>query len=262
MPINKKKISELPLTQTLVGLYTIGVDALNRSVKVSLEFLKTAADSATSAATAAQQATAAATAATTAANTATSNANSATTNANNATTAANTAAGKATTEAGKATTAATAANNAADNANTKAALADTKAEEAEAATEATQQATAAAEQVTAEMQSLIGTISPTGIDVEYPAVITFRNNVPEKIGYTLTPSVSRRNVLFLGDNNAVKVLPDGTFIVNKPGVSTIHVIPTENTTIYKTIQITVVEPSLRKVGSVLRLMGNGSLRLT
>lgn len=42
--IKKKKISELPLAQSLVGLFTIGVDAANRSVKVSLEFIKTAYD--------------------------------------------------------------------------------------------------------------------------------------------------------------------------------------------------------------------------
>ena len=40
MGVKKIKISALPLADTLVGLYTIGVNALNKSVKVSLEFLK------------------------------------------------------------------------------------------------------------------------------------------------------------------------------------------------------------------------------
>ena len=56
MGVKKIKISALPLADTLVGLYTIGVNALNKSVKVSLEFLKTAADKANDAATAANKA--------------------------------------------------------------------------------------------------------------------------------------------------------------------------------------------------------------
>jgi hypothetical protein len=56
MALKKIKISELPLADTLKGLYTIGIDALNRSVKVSLEFVKKAADRANEAADKAQKA--------------------------------------------------------------------------------------------------------------------------------------------------------------------------------------------------------------
>lgn len=69
MGVKKIKISALPLADTLVGLYTIGVNALNKSVKVSLEFLKTAADKANDAATAANKAKTAAETATEAAKT-------------------------------------------------------------------------------------------------------------------------------------------------------------------------------------------------
>lgn len=47
MPIRKKKISELTLADSMVGLYTIGVKMVNgvqTSVKVSLEFIKKAYD--------------------------------------------------------------------------------------------------------------------------------------------------------------------------------------------------------------------------
>lgn len=47
MPIKKKKISELTLADSMVGLYTIGVKMINgvqTSVKVSLEFIKNAYD--------------------------------------------------------------------------------------------------------------------------------------------------------------------------------------------------------------------------
>ena len=80
--MKKIKISALPEGDSLEGLYTIGTDANNESVKVSLEFVETAAEAA----------------------------NTAADNATNAASAANTA-------ADNATTAASAANTAADNAN-------------------------------------------------------------------------------------------------------------------------------------------------
>jgi len=268
MAIKKKKISEFPLAETLVGLFTIGVDKLNKSVKVSLEFLKTAADSATSAATAANTAKTNADKAATAANNAAKSADAATTKAdtataaaNKATTAANTAASNANTKANAADGAATAANQAASNANAKATEAGSKAADASSAASAALQTTSEARATIVRLeeleQSLVGQYKmiPTDMVLEYPSRITLRN--------TLLPTNTGRNVLFLGDDNAVSVVPDGGIIVRKPGISKIHVIPTENTTIYKTIQITVVEPTLRKVKtSSLRLMGNGTFRLT
>lgn len=57
MAEKKIKISQLPIADTLEGLYTIGVNALNKSVKVSLQFLKTAADRADTSAKKADEAT-------------------------------------------------------------------------------------------------------------------------------------------------------------------------------------------------------------
>ena len=42
--IKKIKISKLPLVSSFTGLFTIGVDKDNKSVKIGLEFIKTAAD--------------------------------------------------------------------------------------------------------------------------------------------------------------------------------------------------------------------------
>lgn len=227
MGVKKIKISALPLADTLVGLYTIGVNALNKSVKVSLEFLKTAADKANDAATAANKAKTAAETATEA-----------------ATTAANTA-------------------------NSKAALADQKATAADNAAnlagETAEEARATIVRLEELEESLVGQYKmiPTGMNLDYPPRITFRNTVPRRITYELLPTNTGRNVLFLGDDNAVSVQPDGSLTVNRTGISKIHVIPTENTSIYRTIQITVAEPELRRVKSnSLRLMGNGSFRLT
>lgn len=276
MGVKKIKISALPLADTLVGLYTIGVNALNKSVKVSLEFLKTAADKANDAATAANKAKTAAETATEAAKTATKNANTATEAANtaakNATdkaTAADTAAKNANTKADAADKAASAATTAANTANSKAALADQKATAADNAAnlagETAEEARATIVRLEELEESLVGQYKmiPTGMNLDYPPRITFRNTVPRRITYELLPTNTGRNVLFLGDDNAVSVQPDGSLTVNRTGISKIHVIPTENTSIYRTIQITVAEPELRRVKSnSLRLMGNGSFRLT
>lgn len=276
MGVKKVKISALPLADTLVGLYTIGVNALNKSVKVSLEFLKTAADKANDAATAANKAKTAAETATEAAKTATKNANTATEAANtaakNATdkaTAADTAAKNANTKADAADKAAGAATTAANTANSKAALADQKATAADNAAnlagETAEEARATIVRLEELEESLVGQYKmiPTGMNLDYPPRITFRNTVPRRITYELLPTNTGRNVLFLGDDNAVSVQPDGSLTVNRTGISKIHVIPTENTSIYRTIQITVAEPELRRVKSnSLRLMGNGSFRLT
>ena len=276
MGVKKIKISALPLADTLVGLYTIGVNALNKSVKVSLEFLKTAADKANDAATAANKAKTAAETATEAAKTATKIANTATEAANtaakNATdkaTAADTAAKNANTKADAADKAAGAATTAANTANSKAALADQKATAADNAAnlagETAEEARATIVRLEELEESLVGQYKmiPTGMNLDYPPRITFRNTVPRRITYELLPTNTGRNVLFLGDDNAVSVQPDGSLTVNRTGISKIHVIPTENTSIYRTIQITVAEPELRRVKSnSLRLMGNGSFRLT
>ncbi len=87
MSDKKIKISELPLAQTLAGLYTIGVDSLNKSVKVSLTWLKTASEGLVEAINMA--------------NTAASSASVAVNSANQAASSANTAADKANTAADK-----------------------------------------------------------------------------------------------------------------------------------------------------------------
>jgi hypothetical protein len=262
MAIRKIKISVLPLAQSLIGLFTIGVDAAGESVKVALQFLKDAADSAITSATsannaastantaaaAANQAREAANAAAASANTAATNANTAKDAANTAAAAANTAKDAANAAATAATTAKNAANAAANNAN----------QQAEAAYDTIVRMEDLADSLVAQYKAI-----PTAIELDYPKMVTYRNTVMGRIGYTLLPTNTGRNVLFLGDNNAVTVMPDGGFIINKPGVSRIFVIPTENTNIYKTIEITVAIPGLRKVkANALRFMGNGNLRLT
>ena len=188
----------------------------------------------------------------------------------------------------KATEAAKKANDAAALANEKAVAADTAAGRVNAAitqantaaANAQQQATAAGETTTAALEKLVDmnaalarleeleqTITakdrkqPTGMTLEFPKKITKGNKDIQRIKATLSPAGTGNNVLFLGDDKAVSVAPDGFLTVNGIGTSKIHVIPTENTGIYRTIDIEVVSQSVRLcTKSTLRLTANGKFR--
>ena len=220
----KRRISELPICETFKGLFTIGVDALNHSVKVSLEFIdKTVSTLKSSVETAIKNAETA----TLSANTAAGNANTATSNA-----------------------------NAATNATLK-------------ATEDCTAATGAANEATEECREIIETASnlealrlfPTSMTLSYPAKLT-RNNKVARINAVLHPDRVYQNVICLGDNRAVSVTPDGFLKVVGKGLSIIHVIPTCNVALYRTIQIEVIEPSIRLVTrESIRFTSNGKFRL-
>lgn len=127
-------------------------------------------------------------------------------------------------------------------------------------------AAAAAEQAVADVQEAIASQSlgiPSSITVEYPQHLTVGNREDSRIVATLYPlATALQNVLFLSDNNAVSVYPDGSIHINKAGRSVVHVVPTMNTALYRTLLITVSEPSVRltKTNSV-RLLSGGTFRL-
>ena len=100
--------------------------------------------------------------------------------------------------------------------------------------------------------------------VDYPQYLTVGNKENNKIVATLYPlATALQNVLFLADNNAVSVYPDGSIHINKAGRSVVHVVPTLNTALYRTLLITVSEPSVRLVTkSIVRLLAGGTFRLT
>lgn len=276
--MKKVKISELPLYQSLRGLFTIGTDAQNRSVKVSLEFIETKTEEAV---TRAQKATSDAVAATEQADIAKKEATE--------------AAGKATTAAGSANEAATKASDAADTALNSAGTADvatrnannaadaaTKAKkEADTATDAAKKATTDADKATEaandaadyatetanstknEVLNTLGILVPTALSVEAPARLTLGNLVKNRIVAVLQPSTAMQNIIYQSDNEAVKVSPDGKITVLRTGTSEVHIIPTCNTALFKTVQIQVTAPTLRMVNTSrqLRLTASGALRL-
>lgn len=282
--MKKVKISELPLHSSLAGLYTIGTDDKNQSVKVSLEFVETetaAAIQRTQEATDeavknAEEATAAAKQAKTEADTATDAAKTATTNANMATLRAKEAAEKADTATANADAATEKANTAADNADTATAAAkeateqtlaakaeaETATANADKATETANTAAADALTVKADILHTLQVLVPTALAVKYPQWITKGNLAEQKITAELTPEDAAKNVIYLSDNKAVTVDPFGRVSVVGTGKSTVHVIPTLNTQLAKTVIIEVGEPSLRMAATAsMRLTSAGAMRL-
>lgn len=214
------RISELPKCTSFKGLWTIGVDIFNKSVKVSLEYIQSVVDGMKSA-------TKDATDAANSANSASQTANNAAQMAQNATSAANTATK--------------------DAENAAAAAIDAK--------ENCEEVIAAA----GELEPL--NLVPTAMTVEYPSNLLVGNMAENFIRASLSPASIKPNVLFLGDNKAVSVTPDGRITILASGVSIIHVIPTCNVALYKTIQIKVSKPTIRLVTlSSIRLTANGNFR--
>lgn len=237
--MKKIKISELPLYSSLKGLFTIGTDANNRSVKVSLEFVE---EQTTEAVKNATTATDAANKATEAAKTATSETQTATKNANTATEAANTAT---------------------KNADAATDAAKTATDEAQAATGEAKTATAAANKATSDVLAAFAGLIPSSLTVKYNERLTLGNIQPVYINAELQPEGTLKNVIFLSDNKAVTVNPDGRVQIVAKGRSVIHVIPTCNTAIAKTIAVTVEEPTMRLVNtrSQMRFTQSGGIRL-
>lgn len=263
--MKKIKISELPLYNSLKGLFTIGTDKDNRSVKVSLEFIEeqtaeavSKADTATNAAIKAKQE----------ADTASQKANDATAAANQAVEQAKTA----TRKAGVATNNAIAAAKAAQNAKRYADEATANAKEAtlsaNQATENTNEAITAAEKATNaavyatdKATKFIERLVPTSLTVKPVPRITIGNVSRVFIDTLLTPENVVKNLIFISDNKAVSVSPDGQITIVGVGRSTVQVIPTLNTALAKVIQVEVGEPTARlNTRSSLRLTSAGTFR--
>lgn len=264
--MKKIKISELPLYQSLKGLFVMGTDVNNRSVKVNLEFIETET---TNAVKASQEATVAAGKAKELADSAATTASRAAQEATKATSTATTAANKASDAAdtainasGQAQAAANKANAASQAAQEAKRYADEATEAAQEAAEKAQEATTAAEKATEKVLETLGIIVPTGLEVECLSRLTSVNVEPVYIKTTLTPETAMKNLIFISDNKSVEVGLDGRLTIVGKGRSRIYVIPTCNTALAKTLLIEVGEPTLRLAShSALRLTQAGAFRL-
>lgn len=276
-----KGVGDLPVATSLDGLLSLPALRFNGGVPEVVEapiskLQDVALDAVSGATKAANEAAAKA-------NTSAGNADKATTTANNAAKNASDAAGAAgtaTEAAKKATDAANGAASNATNAATKASsAADTTNKEASSVNAAKSEALAAAARAsstatTAEaeiekmkqlQESISGaaSLAPTRMELTYTKRITQRNPYVQRIVAKMFPSYSLQNVLFLGDDVAVSVDPAGVVTPLKIGTSRIHVIPTQATHLYKTINVTVQAPSVRLTGGgKIRIDSKGRIRLT
>lgn len=276
-----KGVGDLPVATSLDGLLSLPALRFNGGVpevvEVPISKLQDVALDAVSGATKAANEAAVK------ANTSAGNADKATTAANNAAKSANDAAGTAgaATEAAKkatdaangaasnATNAATKASSAADTANKEASSVNAAKSEALAAAARASSTATTAEAEIEKMKQLQESISgaaslaPTRMELTYTKRITQRNPYVQRIVAKMFPSYSLQNVLFLGDDVAVSVDPAGVVTPLKNGTSRIHVIPTQATHLYKTINVTVQAPSVRLTGGgKIRIDSKGRIRLT
>lgn len=276
-----KGVGDLPVATSLDGLLSLPALRFNGGVPEVVEapiskLQDVALDAVSGATKAANEAAAKA-------NTSAGNADKATTAANNAAKSANDAAGAAgtATEAAKkatdaangaasnATNAATKASSAADTANKEASSVNAAKSEALAAAARASSTATTAEAEIEKMKQLQESISgaaslaPTRMELTYTRRITQRNPYVQRIVAKMFPSYSLHNVLFLGDDVAVSVDPAGVVTPLKIGTSRIHVIPTQATHLYKTINVEVQAPSVRLTGGgKIRVDSKGRIRLT
>ena len=276
-----KGVGDLPVATSLDGLLSLPALRFNGGVPEVVEapiskLQDVALDAVSGATKAANEAAAKA-------NTSAGNADKATTAANNAAKSANDAAGTAgaATEAAKkatesangaasnATNAATKASSAADTANKEASSVNAAKSEALAAAARASSTATTAEAEIEKMKQLQESISgaaslaPTRMELTYTKRITQRNPYVQRIVAKMFPSYSLQNVLFLGDDVAVSVDPAGVVTPLKIGTSRIHVIPTQATHLYKTINVTVQAPSVRLTGGgKIRIDSKDRIRLT
>ena len=276
-----KGVGDLPVATSLDGLLSLPALRFNGGVPEVVEapiskLQDVALDAVSGATKAANEAAVKA-------NTSAGNADKATTAANNAAKSANDAAGTAgaATEAAKkatdaangaasnATNAATKASSAADTANKEASSVNAAKSEALAAAARASSTATTAEAEIEKMKQLQESISgaaslaPTRMELTYTKRITQRNPYVQRIVAKMFPSYSLQNVLFLGDDVAVSVDPAGIVTPLKIGTSRIHVIPSQATHLYKTINVTVQAPSVRLTGGgKIRVDSKGRIRLT
>lgn len=241
-----KGVDELPVVSSLDGVLALPALRMNGGIPEVVEapvnlLQDVAIDAVTDAIKKAADATAKAI-------TATNEAKSATTNATNA---------------------ATKASSAADTANKEAASVNAAKSEALAAAARAGSTATTAEAEIEKMKQLQESISgaaslaPTRMELTYTRRITQRNPYVQRVVAKMFPSYSLQNVLFLGDDVAVSVDPAGVVTPLKIGTSRIHVIPTQATHLYKTINVTVQAPSVRLTGGgKIRVDSKGRIRLT
>ena len=139
---------------------------------------------------------------------------------------------------------------------------------ADAARQSAEVAAQKAEATRALVEELVGVLSsqnlykPTRLEVKSLTEITLTNMAQPQIEVQTLPKFGLGGVLFIGDNKALEITPDGKITPLAVGVSKVNVVATGNTSLYEQLIIAVVPPRIRMAGESMRLDGNGNIRLT
>lgn len=139
---------------------------------------------------------------------------------------------------------------------------------ADAARQSAEVAAQKAEATRALVEELVGVLSsqnlykPIQLAVKSPTEITLTNLAQPQIEAHILPKFGLGGVLFISDNKALEITPDGKINPLAVGVSRVNVVATGNTSLYKQLLIAVVPPRMRMAGDSIRLDGNGNIRLT
>ena len=139
---------------------------------------------------------------------------------------------------------------------------------ADAARQSAEVAAQKAEATRALVEELVGVLSsqnlykPIQLAVKSPTEITLTNLAQPQIEAHILPKFGIGGVLFISDNKALEITPDGKITPLAVGVSRVNVVATGNTSLYKQLLIAVVPPRMRMAGDSIRLDGNGNIRLT
>ena len=145
---------------------------------------------------------------------------------------------------------------------------DNRLASADAARQSAEVAAQKAEATRALVEELVGVLSsqnlykPIQLVVKSPTEITLTNLAQPQIEAHILPKFGLGGVLFISDNKALEITPDGKISPLAVGVSRVNVVATGNTSLYKQLLIAVVPPRMRMAGDSIRLDGNGNIRLT
>lgn len=121
-----------------------------------------------------------------------------------------------------------------------------------------------AEEKIAEMASLLKSLSaeanasPVRMEVSAPETISTRNKTGQRIDVRLFPGYVMKNVLFQRvSGSSLAADPSGNLKVTGTGLTSFHVIPTQNTELWEQADISVRGPLIRRTsGGKIRLNRN------
>ncbi len=139
---------------------------------------------------------------------------------------------------------------------------------AKAATVAAQRSEATrllVEELTATLQAQATTKpTPKQVVIDYcPAEVTLADGVHPQIKARAVPGYGDGGVLFIADNHALMITPDGIITPTAIGRTVVNAAAVYKSTVYKQLTIAVMPPRIRTTSAgCLRLDNNGNIRLT